>query len=98
ATTLSVTGYPSSTVAGVSHSFTVTALDTYGNIASGYTGTVHFTSTDGQATLPSDYTFTTGTGNDNGIHTFASGVTLKTSGSQTATATDTVTSSITGSE
>jgi hypothetical protein len=27
-------------------SVTVTALDAYGNIATGYTGTVHFTSSD----------------------------------------------------
>ena len=34
---------------------TVTAKDTYGNIATGYTGTVHFTSTDGAATLASRF-------------------------------------------
>ena len=41
--------------------------DAFGNTATGYTGTVHFTSTDGQAVLPADYTFTAG---DAGIHTF----------------------------
>ena len=65
------------------------------NTATGYTGTVHFTSSDGQATsgagLPADYAFVAG---DNGVHTFSA--TLKTVGAQTITATDTVTSSITG--
>ena len=46
---------------------TVTAQDAYGNTATGYTGTVHFTSSDGQAVLPADYTFAAG---DNGTHTF----------------------------
>ncbi len=87
-----VSGYPATT-AGTSHSLTVTALDAYGNVATGYRGTVHFTSSDGQAALPSNYTFTAG---DNGVHTFSA--TLKTAGSQSLTATDTVTSSITGSQ
>src|SRR5207248_3213659 len=58
------------------------------NTATAYTGTVHFTSTDPQATLPTDATLTSGTG------TFSA--TLKTAGSRTLTATDTVTGSITG--
>ena len=73
---------------------TVTALDAYGNMATGYRGTVHFTSSDGQAVLPANYTFTAA---DAGVHTFT-GVTLKTAGKQTITATDTVTGSITGTE
>ena len=56
---------------------------------------MHFTSTDGVATLPGDYTFTAG---DAGSHTFASGVTLGTLGAQTVTATDTATASIAGSQ
>jgi hypothetical protein len=46
--------------------------------------------------LPADYTFTTGAGGDNGVHTFSGGVTLVTLGDQTLTVTDNV-SSITGS-
>ena len=42
--------------------------------------------------MPANYTFTAA---DNGVHTFT-GLTLKTAGSQTVTATDTVTTSITG--
>src|SRR5207249_3090770 len=63
-------------------------------MATGYTGKVHLTSTDGQALLPADYTFTIGATGDNGVHTFSAS--LETSGSQTLTATDTATSSITG--
>src|SRR5207244_1650505 len=59
----------------------------------GYTGIVHFTSSDSQAVLPSNYTFV---GGDGGMHTFTNGVTLKTAASQTVTGTDTVTSSISG--
>src|SRR5260370_15221296 len=46
---------------------TVTALDPYNNPVPGYRGTVHFTSSDPQATLPPNYTFTA---TDNGRHTF----------------------------
>src|SRR5262249_1729746 len=82
-----------STTAGVSVDVTVTARDTLGNVDIWYTGTVHFTSTDTQAVLPANYTFTPTAA---GAHTLAGGVTLKTPGSQSITATDTVTSSITG--
>ena len=60
-------GSPAATTAGTSLSVTVTAEDAYDNAATGYTGTVHFTSSDGQAVLPGDYTFTAG---DAGAHTF----------------------------
>jgi hypothetical protein len=93
AATITVAGFLSPTVAGVAHSFTVTAKDLGGNTATGYTGTVHFTSSDGQAVLPANYTFIPG---DNGVHTFSA--TLKTVGTQSITATDTVTSSITGTQ
>src|SRR5205823_1711149 len=66
----------------------VTAQDQFGNTVTNYTGTVHFTTTDGQAVLLADSTLTNGTG------TFS--VTLKTSGNQTITGTDTVTNTITG--
>src|SRR5437588_760548 len=74
ATHLAVSGYPSPTTAGTLHGFTVTALDAYGNIATGYTGTVTFSSSDPQATLRANYTFTT---SNNGVRTFTStGITL----------------------
>lgn len=79
--------------AGAPFSFTVTALDVNGNTVPGYTGTARFTSTDVAASLPADYTFV---GGDGGVRTFTNGATLNTTGGQTITATDTVTSSITG--
>jgi hypothetical protein len=88
-----VTGFPSSTTAGVSHTFTVTALNASGTVNTGYAGTVQFTSSDAQAVLPAYYTFTAA---DQGVHSFT--VTLKTADSQSITATDTATGSITGSE
>src|SRR5580700_2113284 len=75
---------PGTATAGTAFNFTVTAIDVLNNVATGYTGTVHFTSTDGIATLPAAYTFTTGVGGDNGVHMFSA--TLKTAGSQTITA------------
>lgn len=74
---------PSNATSAVAFSVTLTALDAEGNQASGYAGTVHFTSADAQAALPPDYTFTSG---DAGAHTFS--VTLNTAGSQSVTATD----------
>ena len=88
-----VSGYPSPTTAGGAHNVTVTAQDAFGNVATGYTGTVHFTSSDASAVLPANYTFT---GGDAGTHVFS--VTLKTAGTQSITATDTVTGTITGTQ
>jgi len=82
-----VVSAPATATAGSSFNFTVTAKDAYGNVATGYSGTVHFTSSDGQAALPADATLTNGTG------TFSA--TLYTAGSQTVTATDTANSSLT---
>ena len=93
ASTMILTGFPSPTTAGVAGSFTVTAKYADGSIDTGYTGTVHFSSTDGQAGLPADYTFTAA---DGGVHTFSA--TLKTAGTQSITATDSQTSGLTGSD
>ena len=94
---LAVTGYPSPVTAGTSNSFAVTAEDAFGNLTTGYTGTVHFTSSDGAAVLPGNHNFTSGTGNkDNGVATF--NATLNTAGTQSITATDTGTPSITGTQ
>ena len=80
---------PASASGGIAFSFTVTARDQFDNVATGYGGTVHFTSSDSQATLPPDAPLTNGTG------TFSA--TFRTPGSQTITAPDTVNSAITGS-
>jgi hypothetical protein len=77
-------GVPPGSTAGAAFNFTVTARDSSNNVATGYRGTIHFTSTDGQAILPGDYTFQDA---DNGTHTF-SGTTLYTTGTWDITATD----------
>jgi hypothetical protein len=81
---------PATTTAGQAVSVLVTLLDAYGNVAAGYTGTVHFTSSDAKAVLPADYTFTSA---DAGTHTFS--VTLKTAGARSITIADTRASSLT---
>jgi hypothetical protein len=88
----------STAVSGTPFDLTVTALDLYGNLDTTYQGTVTFSTTDPDSgvVLPADYTFTTGVGGDNGVHTFSGGLTLVTVGAQTLTATDTV-SGIAGS-
>src|SRR5207253_1430595 len=93
ATHYTVSASVGSSTAGNAFDVTVTALDAYANTDTSYTGIVHFTSSDSQAVLPSNYTFV---GGDGGVHTFTNGVTLKTAGSYTVTGTDTVTSSISG--
>jgi hypothetical protein len=90
ASQFAVSGYPSPTLTGVSHTFTVTARDAFGNTATGYAGTVHFSSTDSSATLPANAPLTNGAG------TFSA--TLVTGGLQSITATDTISGSITGSQ
>src|SRR5436305_9195572 len=92
ASQFSVAGVPANATAGTTISnVVVTALDAGNATVAGYAGTIHFTSTDGSASLPADYTFVA---SDHGVHTFAN-FTLRSSGSRTITATDTVTS-ITG--
>jgi hypothetical protein len=88
-----VGGFPFPITAGTSGSFTVTVQDPSGLTVTGYRGTVHFTSSDGQAVLPADYTFTAV---DNGSHTFTA--TLRTASTQSITATDTVNHSVIGTQ
>ncbi len=71
------------TVAGNPLQMTVTALDSSGNVLTGYAGTVAFASSDSKALLPASYTFQP---SDAGQHTFS--VTLKTAGVQSITVTD----------
>jgi hypothetical protein len=79
----------STAIAGTAFDITVTALDANGNLDTGYQGTATFSTTDPDSgvVLPADYTFTTGTGGDNGVHTFPGAVTLLTVGNQTLTVT-----------
>jgi hypothetical protein len=81
-------GAPPSATAGSAFNFTVTAQDQLSNTATTYAGTVRFTTKDSQSTLPLNAALTNGTG--------IFSATLKTPGSQTITATDTVALSLTG--
>ena len=74
---------------------TLTVEDAYGNVVTGYTGTVHFTSSDSTATLPANYTFTAA---DAGVHTFTNALILKKKGTQTITVTDTKNSKLTDTD
>lgn len=77
---------------GVSLTITVTALDANRNIATGYTGAIHFTSSDPHAALPPNYAFMPA---DDGIHIFT--LALNAVGTQTVTVTDVTSSPVTGS-
>ena len=90
---LAITGFPTSDTAGAAEEFTVTAYDAYGNVATGYVGTVQFTSTDPLAVIPAPYAFAS---SDEGRHTFTA--TLRTAGSQNLQVTDITSSSISSTE
>jgi hypothetical protein len=92
---LDVTGLPAPSETGALLSVTVTARDAFGNLATHYAGTVHFTSTDSSASLPPSFTFTSAA---KGAHKFAAGVMFAHEGPQSVTATDTVHPTITGSD
>lgn len=79
---------PISATANSPFTFSVTALDGGNATVTGYSGTVHFTSTDVIATLPVNSTLINGAG--------AFTAALRTAGNQTLTATDTVSSTVTG--
>ncbi len=85
ATALALTGLPDSLAAGTAATDTVTALNACGNVAQRYVGTVRFVSSDTAATLPADYAFAAA---DSGVHVFAPGVTLRTTGVQRVTVRD----------
>ena len=87
-----LSGLPSTATVGVAQTVTVTAKDPYGNVATGYAGTVQFTSSDTAASLPANYTFTTA---NQGVHAFS--LTFETAGTQSVTVTDT-TSRITATQ
>jgi hypothetical protein len=87
ATHLSVSG-PGSANARATFNFSVSALDAANNVSVNYSGTVHFTSSDGQAKLPADSTLMAGTSSFSAA--------LETAGTQTLTATDVSSASING--
>ena len=79
---------PAAATAGTPITLTVVALDSLNQTATGYSGTVHLTSSDPQAVLSGDSTLT------NGTKDFSE--TFGTAGNQTISATDTVSSAIAG--
>jgi hypothetical protein len=93
-------GAPDAVQSGVPFDVTVTAVDPFGQVAVGYTGTVTFstTDTDPGVVLPADYAFVPG---DGGMHRFTDTglreITLITSGDQMFTVMDTADNTITGS-
>jgi len=86
---------PSSVRSGSKFSVTLTVEDAYGNVVTGYVGTVHFTSSDSTGTLPKNYTFTAG---DAGVHTFTNAFILKKKGTQSLTVTDIANGTLTASD
>jgi hypothetical protein len=87
---------PDTVTPGVRFDVTVTAVDPFGQVAVGYTGTITFSTTDPdpRVVLPADYRFRPG---DAGQVTFHGGVTLITPGDQLLTVMDTADNTITGS-
>ena len=75
-----ITSISPTAIAGTSESGTITVEDPYGNVATGYTGTIQFTSSDPQALLPTSYTFQSA---NQGVATF--NVTFETAGAQSLT-------------
>ena len=83
ASKLSLSGLPAGATAGAKLEFSITAFDPFNNIADSFGDAVHFSSTDGHAALPVDYTFAPA---DHGMHVFSA--TLKTAGNQSITVQD----------
>ncbi|HET7722142.1 MAG TPA: hypothetical protein VFK43_19390, partial [Acidimicrobiales bacterium] len=85
-TNLDVDVNASSITAGEPVTVRVRVRNERGDVDTGYRGTIHFTSSDAGATLPTDYTFTAA---DNGDKSFTDGLSYITPGNQAVSATDT---------
>ncbi len=83
ASVLTISGLPSTATAGAVQTFTVTGYDAFGNVATGYTGTVQFSSSDPAASLPASTTFMLV---NQGTQAFS--ITFETAGTQSLTVTD----------
>ena len=90
AASVNLTNYGTYVSSGSSASVTVTMRDPGGEVATNYTGTVQFSSSDIAAGLPTNYQFTAA---DAGTRTF--NVTLNSNGNQTVTIRDTLQPSLT---
>jgi len=91
-TSLSVTGLPASVTAGTAKNIIVSAVNG-STVATAYTDTVSFSSTDPKAVLPANYTYTS---TDAGTHVFP--ITFETAGAQSVTVTDMQNANLIGSE
>ena len=80
---------PATATAGSPVTLLVTAMDSFNNLMSDYSGTIHFSSTDPAAVLPANSKLT------NGLGTFS--VTFNSLGSQSISATDVTNKAISGS-
>jgi hypothetical protein len=89
---VTLTGLAAQVVVDVAQTVAATVRDTYGNVVTNYTGTLHFTNTDAQAPAIADLTLTAA---DLGVTSVA--VRFATAGTQTLTVADTVTASVRGS-
>jgi ELWxxDGT repeat protein len=91
ASSLTLCGFPSPEAVGTAGTFAVVAYDWYGNVATGYSSTVHCSSSDPKAALPSNATLS------NGVGQFSA--TLSTLGTaQSITATDTQNAAFTATQ
>jgi len=82
---LEITELPAQAHANETISFVITAVDVDGKTVSNYTGTVYFSTTDPEATIPQKYTFVP---EDLGSHEFELAIRFQTKGTHTVTATD----------
>ncbi len=76
---------------GVAFSLALTVDDAFGNVVTGYIGTVHF-STKAKETVPTNYTLAAA---DAGRHTFINNTILRKKGQQTITTTDPLNTTLT---
>lgn len=86
-----ITQVNTSTTAGTSESFTATVFDSFSNVATNYTGTLHFAVTDPNAVVPADFAFSAG---DAGTRSFS--VTPKTAGNVSLVASDLASAGVSG--
>ncbi len=82
---LEITQLPSQASVNQTVSFVVNAKDVNGKTVTNYGGTVYFSTTDNEATIPQKYTFTP---EDLGSHEFELAIRFQTKGTQTITITD----------
>ncbi|MEO0769335.1 MAG: CHAT domain-containing protein, partial [Cyanobacteria bacterium J06649_4] len=85
-----LSGHPLAMTAGDTNPFTLTALDQFGNIADGYSGTLVYSTSDAQAVILGNNTLT------NGVGSFESD--LRTAGIQSFTLLDSVDSSLSATQ